>query len=479
MPALPIAQTLITSLPWLSPPARAVIHALAAGRGAIVTADDMAARVGLQSRFQLARLFQREGTPAFRQLADWICVLQWLWEAEEKRVTLLQLSRGTATDAATCYRRCKRILGVPWSVARARGVHAALIQFLERCRCPVTRKPAALARSAFVVSGATTVTRRTWPGPAVVGLGRRMTVSPWRASPATARSRHPRGELALKVSLPNKPTDVAVSSIGVVYATRAYAASVERLDLAARQSAASIPVGCNPTRVVFDRTGQRAYVTNQFSDNISVIDVATSRRIHDIPVIGNPAPVIVAPDARRLYVTTNSDVLYAIDAATRQVLRTLALPAPSHHLTMHPHGTRLYVATRAAGTVLEIDATTCTVLRTFEAGGQTQALAIAADCSELYVANESGGLDVVDLQRGIVIASLQLGGAAYGLALTPDNVQLYVGLVSRERVLVVDRASLRVTNTIGTGGLPREIAFTRSGDCALVANEGGWIDIVT
>ena len=162
MPPLPIAHTLITSLPWLSPQARAVIHALAAERGAIVTADEMAARVGLQNRFQLARLLQREGTPAFGQLADWICLLQWLWEAEEKRVTLLQLSRATATDAATCYRRCKRILGVPWSVARARGVHAALIQFLERCRCPVTRKPAALARSALVMSGATTVTRRTW-----------------------------------------------------------------------------------------------------------------------------------------------------------------------------------------------------------------------------------------------------------------------------------------------------------------------------
>ena len=437
----------------------------------------MAARVGLQNRFQLARLLQREGTPAFGQLADWICLLQWLWEAEEKRVTLLQLSRSSTTNAATCYRRCKRLLGVPWSVARQRGMHSALVRFLESCRCPVRRKSVTLGHSALAVRSSTKVTRRAWP--AVVGVRRRTAVSPSRSSSATASWRHPRGDLGLKVALPNRPTDVAVSPTGVVYATRAYAASVERLDLPARRSATSIPVGCNPTRLVFDRTGERAYVTNQFSDNISVIDVATSRRIHDIPVIGNPAPVIVAPDARRLYVTTNSDALSAIDVATKQVVSTLALPAPSHHLTMHPHGTRLYVATRAAGTVLEIDAQTCKVLRTFEAGGQTQALAIAADCSELYVANESGGLDVVDLGRGVVIASLQLDGPAYGLALTPDNAQLYIGLVSRERVVVVDRASLRVTNTIGTGGLPREIAFTRSGDCALIANEGGWIDIVT
>jgi len=242
---------------------------------------------------------------------------------------------------------------------------------------------------------------------------------------------------------------------------------------------ASVPVGCNPVRLVFDRSGRRAYVSNQMSDSISVIDVATNRRVDDIAVRGWPAPVVISPDERTLFVTTNADSLYAIQLATKRVVAVIPLPATSHHLTLHPSGKVLYVATRAAGTVMEIDATTFQILRTFPVGGQTQALAVSADGTELYVADEAGGLDVLDLRRGMQAAAVRLDGRAYGLALSRDNRQLYVGLVTSEKVQVVDRESLRVVRTIPTGGVPREITFSPSGKTALIANEAGWIDVVT
>ena len=76
-------------------------------------------------------------------------------------------------------------------------------------------------------------------------------------------------------------------------------------------------------------------------------------------------------------------------------------------------------------------------------------------------------------------AAVRLDGRAYGLALSRDNRQLYVGLVTSEKVQVVDRESLRVVRTIPTGGVPREITFSPSGKTALIANEAGWIDVVT
>ena len=264
----------------------------------------------------------------------------------------------------------------------------------------------------------------------------------------------------------------------MVYIVRADAAVVERVDLRTGRVVASIPVGSNPSRLVFNYSGQRAYVTNQFSDSISVIDAVTNRRIDEIVVPGGPAAVVVSPDEQALYVTTNADLLYAIQPATKRVLRTIRLPAASHHLLLHPSRRLLYVATRAAGTVIEIETERCRVRRTFEVGGQTQALAVAADSTELYVANEWGRLNVVDLECGEVSAALQLDGRAFGLALSPDNAKIYIGLVSEGRVQVVDRRTLRSAGMINTGGVPREIAFDRSEGATLIANEAGWVDVV-
>ena len=127
---------------------------------------------------------------------------------------------------------------------------------------------------------------------------------------------------------------------------------------------------------------------------------------------------------------------------------------------------------------MEVDPLGRGVLRAFRTGGRPQALSIAADGTELYVANELGGLDVVDLKRGVVTASVEVGGAAFGLALSPDNAVIYVGLVGAERVVVVDRSTLRVVQIIPTGGIPREIAFDRSGHTAVIVNEAGWINLV-
>src|SRR5437660_53827 len=360
MPPLPIALTVTTALPWLSPQGRAVINTVVAARGRVASANEMAIQTGLTSRFQLARLLRRDGIPPFSLLTDWLSLLQLLWEAERSSASLVELIDGLGVDPATFYRRCKRTLGVPWSEARRRGLTWALMKFLDCCHRPSRRgsPPASFIRAVNVLP-----------------LRRPNVVPPEVLPGGGSNSTRPHGELKARVALGNAPTDVAVSSDGVVYVTRAYAASVERLDLRGRTPARSIRVGCNPTRLVFDRRGRRAYVTNQFSDNISVIDVTTDRCVDEIPVEGNPAPVVVTSDDQRLFVTTNADFLYAIQVPSKRVIGALPLPATSHHLMLHPDGRRLYLATRAAGTVLEIDAATCRIARTFQVGGQTQALA--------------------------------------------------------------------------------------------------------
>lgn len=281
----------------------------------------------------------------------------------------------------------------------------------------------------------------------------------------------------VRVPLAQAPTDVAIAASGSAYVTRAYAAVVERLDLTTQRPVCSIPVGVNPTRIAFEPTGRRAYVSNQFSDSLSVIDTATDKVVDEIPVAGNPAPLVIGANRQIVYVTTNLDRLFAIDVRSKRVMAEADLPAASHHLALHPDRQRLFVATRSAGVVLELDAKTLERLRSFRVHGYAQAL-VVADGAELYSANESGWLDVLNLETGDVVASLRLDAGAYGLDLSPDAQWLFVTLPSVGRVAVISRMSLRQVHTIQAGGTPRHTAFTADGRTAVIANEGGWVDIL-
>lgn len=155
-----------------------------------------------------------------------------------------------------------------------------------------------------------------------------------------------------------------------------------------------------------------------------------------------------------------------------------ALPAASHHLVLHPDRTRLFVATRSAGLVLELDARSLERARSFRVHGYAQGLAVVGP-EELCVANESGWMDVLSLDSGDVSASLRLDAGGYGLDVSPDQRWLFVTLPSIGSVAVIARDTLRRMATIATGGTPRHTAFTSDGHTAVIVNEGGWLDVVS
>ena len=471
MPPLPIALTIQAALPWLSPRGRGVINALVAADGQIKSASLMAARLRIGSRFQLARLLHRDGLPPFGRLSDWVFVLQSLWESEATGAAMLRIARRIGVEPATTYRRCTRTLGVPWRAAQAQGFASALLQFLHACRRP--RGFGRRGSGAMILGGVPESARVLPPMQRSTDTATTSAAVPRVAGRATPPPMH----AVVRVPLGQAPTDVAIAASGSAYVTRAYAAVVERLDLATPRPVCSIPVGVNPTRIAFESTGRRAYISNQFSDSLSVIDTVTDTVVDEIPVAGNPAPLVVGANRQTLYVTTNLDRLFAIDVRSKRVVAEADLPAASHHLTLHPDRQRLFVATRAAGMVLELDAKTLERLRSFRVHGYAQGL-VVADGAELYIANESGWMDVLNLETGDVVASLRLDAGAYGLDLSPDAHWLFVTLPSVGRVAVVSRMSLRQVQMIQTGGTPRHTAFTPDGRTAVIANEGGWVDVL-
>jgi DNA-binding beta-propeller fold protein YncE len=274
------------------------------------------------------------------------------------------------------------------------------------------------------------------------------------------------------------PFDVAVTASNIALVTRGHAAAVDVLTLDGQPRVArTIPVGPVPTRVVPSAQGDWACVTSQFSEAINIVDLRQGRLVAAIHVGGHPLGAVLSNDGQTLYVTTNCDRLVAVSLSRRSAVTEIAIPHGSPQLCSHPSGRRLYAAGWRAGVVAEIEVPALRVLRTFKLGGIVQEVAVTVDGQSLYVANEAGWLDVVHLPTGKRSATVKLGTAALGLALSADDADLIVGLLHAGEVLVLDRHTLDIRRTLHTGGRPRLMA-THPKWPVLVANEAGWVDFI-
>ena len=299
------------------------------------------------------------------------------------------------------------------------------------------------------------------------------------SDPTGPEGTHPEGVIERTDTLSARPYGLAISRRDVVYITQLDARRLSRIDLPALGESGNVTVGSIPTDVAFNADGTRAYVANQWSKTIGVVDAATNTQGSTIPVTGDVFDVIPNGDDTRLYVVTNVDRLFEIDRASRTVLRSLSLAGTGQSLAWHPNGQLLYVSTFTGGAALEVDTRTMTVLRTFVTGSKSQDVVVTRDGTELFVADEDlEKVDVFNLASGAKITSIPVGGHPWGMAITPDQQQLYVGLVFEGEVVVIDRASRTVVKRIVTGGAPRRIAFNREGTRAVVPNEYGFVTYI-
>lgn len=450
MPPLRLTSLLQAALPNLSKPGRAVVSALACNNGHMRAANELAAWVGLRNRYQLSRVLRRDGLPSFEQLAGWARVIYWSTEAEATGASLLELAHREHMHAAAAYRFVRRVTGSRWSEVRRSGI-PALLQRLRESRRPPRG------------SAATTAA----PTPRLTSL------------PSRAADGHPsrplEGTLGARVPVGDGPFDIAITANGLGLVTCGHAAALDVLTLRPFGRLGAIRTGAAPTRVRVSPAGDRAYITSQFAEEVGIIDLLAGRQVDAIPVPGHPLGAALAPDARTLYVTSNADRLHAVRLGSRRVVASVSIPMGSPQISVHPAGHRLYTSGWKHGTVTECDASSLRVVRTFQLGGITQDTVVSRT-GLLFVANESGWLDVVALGNGRQLARLDMGGAAFGVALSPDESVLLVSLLFDGIVCVLDPHTLQQRARLSPGGKPRLMAFERNGRMALVANELGWVD---
>ncbi|MDH3457323.1 MAG: YncE family protein [Gemmatimonadota bacterium] len=288
---------------------------------------------------------------------------------------------------------------------------------------------------------------------------------------------HPAGTIQATTPVTARPFGIAIGRGGHVYVTRLDPGAISWSVLPQTDLSGTITVGSEPTSVAFAPSGTRAFVANQFSSAVGVISVLAAQQTALVPLAGNPFYVLASKDGANVYATLNSNFLSVIDANLGSEVARLPVGDAPNGLALHPTEPRLFVTAFFGGTITEVNTDTRQVTRTLAPGGTLQGIVAAPEGDVLYVADEGGDLKVVDIATGGVT---QVPGASggFGLALSPDGRQLYMGVPSTGIVRVIDRASRTVVGTITTGGVPRRIAFDYFGGWAAIANESGWVTFV-
>lgn len=135
-------------------------------------------------------------------------------------------------------------------------------------------------------------------------------------------------------------------------------ASVAVIDVADYSTAATVPVGNNPSGIGVHPDGTRVYVANYTDGTVSVIETARNSVLKTIPVGSNAWPLVISKDGMRVYVghgLWENNQVTVINTTTDTVEKSLSVSGTIHGIAINSDGTRLYAAQRDGQSLYVID----------------------------------------------------------------------------------------------------------------------------
>ncbi len=311
------------------------------------------------------------------------------------------------------------------------------------------------------------------------------------------RSGHPLGTTTTSTRLPGDtqgdgPFGAAVDGDGQILISQTNSGRVAS-DFYPVAGFTTRDLGGVPTSIAL-LGGGTALVTPTGPDTTeaSVIELSSDRVLAQVPLDVRALSAVTGPDSQTAYLGTRDGRVLEFDVASSTVTGSIDLGVPrsrANHLALNTTGTLLYASSFTTGTVFEIDLASKLVIRQLIVGGEPQGIAVSLDGTELYMADESGTghINVYDIVRGVRESSIPSGatsgsGGPFGLAMSPDGVTVYVGVITTEGpglIQVINTGTRTIERTINScGGTPRRIAFGYSGGLAVIADENGCANFV-
>ncbi len=223
--------------------------------------------------------------------------------------------------------------------------------------------------------------------------------------------------------------------------------------------------------LLFSPDGSRLYVAARALERLLVIDPATDSLVASAATAANVSGLAFTLDGRKLYVghagLTGS--ISVIDPRTLANTRNIPL-TPIGRLTLHPNGSRLYVA--AQGGIAVVDTSSDALVTSLQTSGWR--VAVSPDGSRFYVHSQFfERIEVLSTTNNTVIASIPVRTAAgprNAIAITPNGAKLYV--TSPFQLAVIDARANTLQTLVTLPHNPVNLAVSTDGSTVFVAAEG-------
>jgi len=230
-------------------------------------------------------------------------------------------------------------------------------------------------------------------------------------------------------------------------------------------------------------TGEVLLVGNKGEDTVSFVDLGSGKELGRSATGKMPHEIAISPDGKQAAVVAYGDkTIDLFDVETRAKLKTIDLsPNEGPHGIAWLRDGRIVVTTERSQSIAVVDPVAGKVISSIKTDQQgTHMVAVTSDGTTAYTANiPDGTVSVVDLTHGKKLRDVAVGGRPEGIALSRDELVLWVGDLEGSRVQAFDADTFDRLAEIKTGGVPIRVAASPDGRWIVTSNlEAGGLTII-
>jgi YVTN family beta-propeller protein len=278
---------------------------------------------------------------------------------------------------------------------------------------------------------------------------------------------------------------VVPAKMGTVkaYVTNSLGDDITIIDLSTLKVTGAIKVGKRVHGVCAPADGQKLFTTIESEKTLKIVDTATNEVTATIALTGRPNQCASTPDGHYVGVPIR-DVggIDIIDTRLAKIVKVLPVKEP-HNSYSTGHNDVLWVSSMGDHEIDRIDLNKMEYTDKIPVGGIPRPYAVTRDEKTLYVAlSDYHGFQIINIADKKEIARVDLPAAppadcalephteTHGIALSPNEKELWVTSLSDNGVYEYDIAAKKLSKEIATGECPNWIGFSPDGKYVTVSN---------
>ncbi|HYL13168.1 MAG TPA: cytochrome D1 domain-containing protein [Terriglobales bacterium] len=279
---------------------------------------------------------------------------------------------------------------------------------------------------------------------------------------------------------------LVVSQSPKLYVTNSGSDDITVIDLKLLKPTGAIKVGAHVHGIAVQADGKKLFTTVESDNTLKIIDTANDKTVSTVKLTGRPNQCAVTPDGKYVAVPIrDGNSVDIVDVGQLKIVKVLPVSKP--HNSFNAGSNRyIFVSSMGDEEINAIDLEKMEYSAHIPVRGVPRPFVVSSDGKTMYVAlSHLHGFVEVDIPKNKVIKRVEIPAEhphpkeralepsevlTHGLALSPDQTELWVTSLLDDSVYIYDVRASKVTGRLATGDGPNWVAFSPDGKYVCVSN---------